>query len=78
MKIISTTGATACSFNGQSYEADDNGEFELPDTAEGHEALTALRGHGFTEAPIDPKKVRAEAKAKADADAKEKAEAEKK
>ena len=51
MKVISSTGATSCSYQGVTYEADADGVFELPDTTEGHEALTALRDHGFTEAP---------------------------
>lgn len=51
MKIVSATGATSCSFNGKTYEADADGLIDLPDAEEGHEALIALRDHGFTEAP---------------------------
>jgi hypothetical protein len=70
MKIVSNTGATSCSYNGQTYDADETGVIELPDTAEGHEALVALRDHGFTEAPVK----KADKKAKEEADAKAKAE----
>jgi hypothetical protein len=72
MKIVSNTGATSCGYNGATYDADEDGIFTLPDSVEGHEALVALRDHGFAELPTDPKEV---AKAKAELKAKAKAEA---